>query len=260
MISKYHVKNFVTFSINKIEYSLHKDMTERIAIFRIYDDCDVQNILQLDWPISAENIESMFNCLYDPSYTCDKNIQELLEIRSFASYIGMDKIMFDRILKKLVNNDLKKFIDDCCKLKYCDEILMLFDDVFKFLHVTFDILTQSIDLEKMIEYFPKNARLHIMYSALISCQTILYPIESGNMSPCAIHAPCKIIYAKIKKTVFRSVPACKNILYEFHIDEENITHVLVNNKNIDMITDNAVVDVHKTIFKHCASVLMKIIS
>jgi len=57
----------VKFMVNGTEYELFTVVTQQMDIFRVWDDCDSPDLIQLDWNVSTDNIQCLFNCLCNPS-------------------------------------------------------------------------------------------------------------------------------------------------------------------------------------------------
>jgi len=66
MTSKYSPKNIIHFTINGVEYALHKHILQKMSIFQSISDCNLDDMIALEWPIAKETVEMVFDLVCTP--------------------------------------------------------------------------------------------------------------------------------------------------------------------------------------------------
>lgn len=116
-MNEYHISNYISFSVNGVLSSLHRNITEQISIFAALNDCDESNSLEIKYDISEANVTRMIKCLNDEDYKCDVDVPTFIAIFRFAVYVGLNERLMQRVTSKLVRTDteLSEFIEHFSK-------------------------------------------------------------------------------------------------------------------------------------------------
>ena len=129
-MNDFNPTDLVLFKLNNYDYVLHKHVIHKMDLFNsLMDESIIIDTINITWKISPENVNIVFHCINDFSYSkLDKNIstESCNEIVSFMKYIGIEFSYIREILKNLLRyTPIVQYMVDCLENKYYDDEFIL---------------------------------------------------------------------------------------------------------------------------------------
>jgi len=168
MTDKYHVSNYISFTVNDIACSLHKEIASQMSIFAALTDCKTTDELKLVWDVSEENRVRTFNCLCDEKFEDNVDIESFVDIFKFMGYMGFTTELFSRVTSKLKRRSVtvEEFIEHFKSYNYSEETCHLLE-LFIPIVPSSKICSKNGIFQRLIDNFSAKNRLYIMANKLI---------------------------------------------------------------------------------------------
>jgi hypothetical protein len=163
--------------INKNVYILHNYVLRKMDLFNVLSDINSrEKILELEWPISIENINKIFLCMYRDnfsSFTKEKSLSCCIEIISFMKYVGINEKHILNVCNFMTPVTLEEFIIECNKIEYNSEIKYIYETTYVTLGWTSLIAILSISRYLISNNFPIDLKKEIISVAIKSLPEVI---------------------------------------------------------------------------------------
>jgi hypothetical protein len=88
--SKYYADNYINFKINGKDYILSKNITEKMGIFNVIEDCNSSDTLNIDVDLERDDIDDIFNLISGQDIEKDYSIASCIKIITGMKYLTVE--------------------------------------------------------------------------------------------------------------------------------------------------------------------------
>jgi hypothetical protein len=108
--------------INKHVYIIHNYILKKMDIFNVLFDANSNGkTLEIEWPISIENVNKLLLCIYENNFSSfkeNKSLPHCIEIISFMKYVGINEECVIKVCEFMTPDIFGDFIMECNKIEY----------------------------------------------------------------------------------------------------------------------------------------------
>uniref|UniRef100_A0A6C0C8J4 Uncharacterized protein n=1 Tax=viral metagenome TaxID=1070528 RepID=A0A6C0C8J4_9ZZZZ len=105
-MNDFNPQNATLFKINGIKYLLHNHILKKMVVFNVLEDCDDNEIIELNWNISPQKVNIVLHIVNSENYKLiipGDDLSNYLEIIAFMKYLGVSP----KIMKKVISHDAR---------------------------------------------------------------------------------------------------------------------------------------------------------
>jgi len=113
--------------VNGVTYNLHKNLLEKMDIFRLLADCETDIMPPIDWDISQENVIKAFQIAAGEICEIPDSLSEHIEIIKFLQYLSAGSDVICKCVRYMIGESIISYLDKCKEIPYDETMLFIFD-------------------------------------------------------------------------------------------------------------------------------------
>src|SRR5687767_12042112 len=131
MENDFCARNMTTFKINNVEYVMFNHVLKTMSIFEALHDCNMDQMLEIEYNISPEKINTVFHIVNNNDYSkinTDDKLSNHLELIAFMKYLGITNNMMEDVINRMTDGSIIDYIDKCKSITYDDNMIFFFEN------------------------------------------------------------------------------------------------------------------------------------